>query len=215
MAKSIENQNFCGWEFGKAPFQCPCTSTIGKHAAGGEGDGVGDRQGRFGNKCWWLSLRWWWQVGWQGGAQGGKGQKCWGWILYFFRGASFWSWLHVVIKKAPLKFQTNCVSPPDFFLLRSRTIFYLKKPPLKNEAIKNAPRKTKLQNKCPPEICTARPHGGSAQKQPYLTSQFRGALLTQSVTLEFSQDTGCNVCWPSLSWLSGENTDKTSFGKTS
>ena len=92
--------------------------------------------------------------------------------------------------EAPLKFQTNCVSPPDFFLLRSRTIFYLKKPPLKNEAIKNAPRKTKLQNKCPPEIWTARPHGGSAQKQPYLTSQFRGALLTQSVTLEFSQDTG-------------------------
>ena len=96
-----------------------------------------------------------------------------------------------MIKKAPLKFQTNCVSPPDFFLLRSRTIFYLKKPPLKNEAIKNAPRKTKLQNKCPPEICTARPHVQSAQKQPYLTSQFRGALLTQSVTLEFSQDTGC------------------------
>ena len=36
--------------------------------------------------------------------------------------------------EAPLKFQTNCVSPPDFFLLRSRTIFDLKKAPLKKRS---------------------------------------------------------------------------------
>ena len=47
----------------------------------------------------------------------------------FFQGGLFLIMTTCSDKKAPLKFQTNCVSPPDFFLLRSRTIFYLKKSP--------------------------------------------------------------------------------------
>ena len=38
-------------------------------------------------------------------------------------------------------------------------------------------------------FCTLKRKGGSTQKQPFLTVRFRGALLTKSVTLEFSQDT--------------------------
>ena len=38
-------------------------------------------------------------------------------------------------------------------------------------------------------FCTLKRKGGSTQKQPFLTVQFRGALLTKSVTLEFSQGT--------------------------
>ena len=41
-------------------------------------------------------------------------------------------------------------------------------------------------------FCTLKRKGGSTQKQPFLTVRFRGALLTKSVTLEFSQDT----VWP-------------------
>ena len=37
-------------------------------------------------------------------------------------------------------------------------------------------------------FCTLKRKGGSTQKQPFLTVRFRGALLTKSVTLEFSQD---------------------------
>ena len=44
-------------------------------------------------------------------------------------------------------------------------------------------------------FCTLKRKGGSTQKQPFLTVRFRGALLTKSVTLEFSQDT---VCPPSM-----------------
>ena len=40
-------------------------------------------------------------------------------------------------------------------------------------------------------FCTLKRKGGSTQKQPFLTVRFRGALLTKSVTLEFSQDTVC------------------------
>ena len=107
-------------------------------------------------------------------------------------------------KKSPPEISDKLCKPPGFlFAALKNYLLSEKKPPLKNEAIKNAPRKTKLQNKCPPEICTARPHVQSAQKQPYLTSQFRGALLTQSVTLEFSQDTGCEGTsfQISISWL--------------
>ena len=45
-------------------------------------------------------------------------------------------------------------------------------------------------------FCTLKRKGGSTQKQPFLTVRFRGALLTKSVTLEFSQDTVCavNIC---------------------
>ena len=42
-------------------------------------------------------------------------------------------------------------------------------------------------------FCTLKRKGGSTQKQPFLTVRFRGALLTKSVTLEFSQDTVCRV----------------------
>ena len=97
-------------------------------------------------------------------------------------------------KKSPPEISDKLCKPPGFLFAALKNYLLSEKAPLKNEAIKNAPRKTKLQNKCPPEICTARPHVQSAQKQPYLTSQFRGALLTQSVTLEFSQDTGCEGC---------------------
>ena len=38
-------------------------------------------------------------------------------------------------------------------------------------------------------FCTLKRKGGSTQKQPFLTVRFRGALLTKSVTLEFSQGT--------------------------
>ena len=38
-------------------------------------------------------------------------------------------------------------------------------------------------------FCTLKRKGGSTQKQPFLTVRFRGALLTKSVTLEFSEDT--------------------------
>ena len=109
----------------------------------------------------------------------------------FFQGGLFLIMTTCSDKKSPPEISDKLCKPPGFlFAALKNYLLSEKKPPLKNEAIKNAPRKTKLQNKCPPEICTARPHGGSAQKQPYLTSQFRGALLTQSVTLEFSQDTG-------------------------
>merc|ERR1711963_155674 len=47
-------------------------------------------------------------------------------------------------------------------------------------------------------FCTLKRKGGSTQKQPFLTVRFRGALLTKSVTLEFSQDT---VCQQSLSLM--------------
>ena len=40
-------------------------------------------------------------------------------------------------------------------------------------------------------FCTLKRKGGSTQKQPFLTVRFRGALLTKSVTLEFSQGTVC------------------------
>ena len=38
-------------------------------------------------------------------------------------------------------------------------------------------------------FCTLKRKGGSTQKQPFLTVRFRGALLTKSVTLEFSEGT--------------------------
>ena len=43
-------------------------------------------------------------------------------------------------------------------------------------------------------FCTLKRKGGSTQKQPFLTVRFRGALLTKSVTLEFSQDTVWSGC---------------------
>jgi len=48
-------------------------------------------------------------------------------------------------------------------------------------------------------FCTLKRKGGSTQKQPFLTVRFRGALLTKSVTLEFSQDTVWSVTL--LKWL--------------
>ena len=40
-------------------------------------------------------------------------------------------------------------------------------------------------------FCTLKRNVQSTQKQPFLTVRFRGALLTKSVTLEFSQGTVC------------------------
>ena len=47
-------------------------------------------------------------------------------------------------------------------------------------------------------FCTLKRKGGSTQKQPFLTVRFRGALLTKSVTLEFSQDTVCLLIFTNL-----------------
>ena len=43
----------------------------------------------------------------------------------------------------------------------------------------------------PPEFCTVIRNVQSTQKQHFLTVGFRGALLTKSVTLQFSQGTVC------------------------
>ena len=55
-------------------------------------------------------------------------------------------------KKSPPEISDKLCKPPGFLFAALKNYLLSEKAPLKNEAIKNAPRKIKLQNKCPPEI---------------------------------------------------------------
>ena len=57
-------------------------------------------------------------------------------------------------------------------------------------------------------FCTLKRKGRSTQKQPFLTVRFRGALLTKSVTLEFSQVTVCSVIKQYMARVFGEKIEK-------
>ena len=117
--------------------------------------------------------------------------------LWEFRGASFWPVQGITI--GPPEFSDKSCKPPWIFFAGLQNYLWSEKgAPDFLTALFIAPLKTKKQNLCPPEFWTAKANVQSTQKQPFLTSRFRGALLTKSVTLEYSQDTGCVAVFCSL-----------------